>query len=291
VLKLESPQAIDELSRLVEPETMRRLAARVFDDAVSDSMVRTGDGIMQFSPDRFARIMGLNRADTAKRAALDKLLESSGSPLRMTDMDDILRAARAIEGAEIPNVSSFIARRATIGGIRSVINAAVPGMVLAGGGAAAGSTGIIASLALLMGSRGISRALSNPTTARALKDVIQDEARGVVISRSKWEAIIRGTIGAAQNAGDLTRDAATNLTGWADDVLDLMFREIEDYQGLGEGDDQGEFRPAPEDMTAIQDFASSHPDLGDVAGVMADLLESGEATDLEDAYQKARSGA
>ena len=197
VVKLDSPQAIDELARLVSPETMQRITATTIDDAVTLSQTKRG-----FNPDRLAKTLGLDNLNSPRAQSLAKMLEHSGNPLTIKELANFTEAARVISNLEIPNVSTFIARRATIGGVRALLSGLIPGLALSG--AVAWSAGSLAgAITFIGGSRLISAVMSNPTSARALKHVLDKEAT-TVVRRAAYLRALRFGIRSLSDSGEIT---------------------------------------------------------------------------------------
>lgn len=174
VTRLDSPTQIEELGRLVSKETMQRVAANVFDDALTKA--KFGG---QLDIDVFAKALGIEAGKvTSKKQSIETLLRLSGSPMTMKDLETIVAAGRAIASVEIPAVSAYVARKATLGGgIGAVLNVALP---VAGASAIGGSVrSLTGSLMAIVGFRGVSKALADPKTARSFKTVIDAEAKGV----------------------------------------------------------------------------------------------------------------
>ena len=139
----------------------------------------TGGDIGVFSIEKFAQRLGLNKVGGNRRKALGKMLELAGTDLKIKDLDDLVEVGRVLEGFEIPNVSSFIARRATIGGLGSIISAVVPGLAIVGGATWAGGT-LLGIAMFLGGGKLMSAIISNPNSARALSKILDKEATTIV---------------------------------------------------------------------------------------------------------------
>ena len=180
IIKLDSPQAMEELYRIVSPETFKSVTARIFQDAFDGALIHTGDKARQFDVDKFASYLGLDKTAPNRLLAVEKALELSGSPLKVSDLQEIVSAARVIANTEIPNVSTFIARQAGIGGLRTVIASVVPGLVVAGGTAAYGIGGLIGAATFIGGGRLVSSIMANPDSARSLLRVLDKEADRLV---------------------------------------------------------------------------------------------------------------
>lgn len=178
ILDLNSPQAIDELLRLAGQPTAQRLAATVVEQGLKRAMVQDGVGKFAFDVKRAQDFFGIGDKTSGRFKAMERLLNSSGSPLGMADLDRTFEVMRAISSFSVGNASDFIARRGTLGGTQAIIN----GILLTGGGtmgagAVAGPTGSFAAgLLMFLGARGFARAISNPHGARAWREVASKEA-------------------------------------------------------------------------------------------------------------------
>lgn len=202
VRDLESPQAIDELSRLVGAGTMRSIASRTVSDAFESAIRETPDGFIQLNPDALARQFGLTGRGS-KDKAMERLLRNS--PVRMQDIKTIVEASRKIADAPIPSASTFVARRAVLGGARSAGRALVPTTLLGKGAA-----GALGGLLFFGGVRGLTSALSNPVSARSLGTVLSEEAN-LVARRANFLRLSRAGLNAMQEAGEITKDQANEL--------------------------------------------------------------------------------
>ena len=112
---------------------------------------------MVFDPSKFERALGLNT--TQGREILEKMLQ--GSKLNIQKIDDFFAIAKNHVGLNIPDVSSFVARRATLGGVRSLVGTGTMGLSV--------MTNPVASLGAIYISRRGSSFLSNP---KQLDDVM-----------------------------------------------------------------------------------------------------------------------
>ena len=226
IVKLDSPQAIEELSRIVSTETMQRIAATTIDDAIL-SAGKKG----RFNADTFARRLGLDNLQSPRAKSLAKMLEHSDNPLTVQELADFTEAARVISDLEIPNVSTFIARRATIGGIRAIATGIVPGLALSGGAAAAWSIGGLAGAASFIGgTRLISAIISNPASARALKQVLDVEAK-TVVRRNAYLRALRIGINTMVENGDVTDQQKANMEKAATLFMLEMNEQIKELTG------------------------------------------------------------
>ena len=224
VVKMDSPQSIDELAKLVTPETFQRIAAKVFDDAVFTAMKSEGGGAARFDVDTFARQLGLSGTKN-QRQSVEAMLARSGG-ITIKELDDLVAAGRAIASVEIPNVSTFIARRATIGGLSSILSSVVPGLAVAGGATYAGGS-VLGMLTLVGGSRLVSSVISNPLNARFLRNVLDKEAT-TVVRREATVQLLRSGILAMGQAGEITLDEASKMQDVANQTIEAFDRQLRD---------------------------------------------------------------
>ena len=176
VLRGGNARTVEELSRFVSHDTMRRLTSAAFSDALERSFTVTGENVRSFDVEQFSRLMGLNAPGSDLFQQTERLLQASGG-MNMQQLQDLVEIGHRASRAEIPDVSAFIARRATFDGIRGAIKTAIP---FAGVTAATYSTGAWGFIAAVGGGRLLSTIISNPRSARALRNVFDEEARSVV---------------------------------------------------------------------------------------------------------------
>ena len=204
VINLESPQAIKELFRLMPPEMEKRIVAKIFADAISDSMKHIDEFTTEFSPSTIAKRLGLDSPVSNRRLAIKTMLEETGSKITMTELDELFKHANKIAGLEIMDVSTFIMRATMFGSIRGTMNAMIPGLTLAGasGGliARTGST-LIGMMGFLLGGKGISAMLANEATLQPLKLVL-DKETSQVIRRKAWLQVGRLTLNMFKVGGE-----------------------------------------------------------------------------------------
>ncbi|MFN4261957.1 MAG: hypothetical protein ACK4RK_21970 [Gemmataceae bacterium] len=221
VLDLDSPQSIDELRRIVSPDTFKNIAAQAVDNAVQASYVRTGPEAGQLNVATLSKHLGVDNPNSPKAKAFKRLLKESGSPLQFDDFATLIRAGEAISSAEIPNVSTFIARRATLGGLQGLINGVVPGMVLAGGASAVGTYGgsLVGAAVFIGGGRMLAAMLSDPLAARHVATVLDKEATRLVKRKA--------ALGALRIGINALREGAEEAMEESDAAVSLGAQEIE----------------------------------------------------------------
>lgn len=215
VMRGEAPSAVDELARMVPSETMKRLAASVVSRRTEQAVEHVGDNV-SFNVDKFAKQMGLGAKNSPRYLQTKRLLEKAGG-LSIEEVEKLSDISKAVSSVEIPDVSTFVSRRATMGGLRSATNALIPGLAVAGGSAAGQKSFAqiaLGGLAFVGGGRLISSALANPDSARALRYVLQPETSRVGRKAAKW-MLFRGAIWGMMEAGEISIEQVRELEGVA----------------------------------------------------------------------------
>lgn len=226
VIDLQSPQMIGELSRIVSPETMGRIAGNVIHEAVEKSSVRN-----VFDPDRFASALGLDSPTNPLRASVDELLKRSGSDLTTHDFEKIVQIARVVGEAEIPDISTFIARRVTLGGLKAGVGAILPATaIVAGGSRGFGMQTLIGIAGVIGGGKLVAGLLSNPNNARFLKEVLSEEATDAA-SRKAWLGAMRGATQWLIDEEMVSEREASDLERWTNLAVVELSEQLEQLKG------------------------------------------------------------
>ena len=155
-----TPQVLTDLESLVGKKAYKKFTRSFFEKSYQGSLVSSKEGSINglvFDPSKFERALGLNT--TQGREILEKMLQ--GSKLNIQKIDDFFAIAKNHVGLNIPDVSSFVARRATLGGVRSLVGTGTMGLSV--------MTNPVASLGAIYISRRGSSFLSNP---KQLDDVM-----------------------------------------------------------------------------------------------------------------------
>ena len=229
VVKLDSPEAMAELGKLVSPETFQSIAARVIQDAFEDSLSRSADDMVVFNPNVFGKRLGLETAGeipvAGRRQAVEAMLKESGSPLKVADLDEINRVAQRMSALDLPDVNAFIARRGTMGGLKAILTGVVPGIAIAGG--ASYGLGPVVGMGLVIGGgKFVSRMLSQPLSARALSRVMDKEVSNVIRRQATIDSL-RLTVSEMQREGDIDIAEASKLNWLVNEVTKMYDRQIE----------------------------------------------------------------
>jgi len=175
VFNSQSPQALQNLRKVVGPKPFRQAVRKHFDSAIEKSIIEpASEGAPSiFDPIKLEAQLGL--ATLEGRQALEEMLKNS--PLKLKDLEDLNRVSKAIGSVEIPDVSTFLTRRAGIAGAKGVTGAfaATQGVISPGG------------VALMVAARSSARVLSDPAKLKsltvALDSTIDDKLRRSAILR------------------------------------------------------------------------------------------------------------
>ena len=230
IMRIGDPNAVDQLANLVTKETFQRVTASVLDAKIASAFDFAPDGSkvlnLNLTGDsaNFAHAMGLDKPGSPLYQTMSKMLDRAGG-LSMKEVEDLTKLTAAVASVEIPNVSTFLARRAGIGGINAAVKALIPGAVAgaSSGGVAAGVmgtgmsvTGLVAGLTFVGGNRLIAKMISNPASAQALRRVMGKESKDMVyrayvakVGRMVIWADMQDRINAAADDGGIYNRNAT----------------------------------------------------------------------------------
>jgi hypothetical protein len=129
----------------------------------------------------------------------------------METVEQVLKIAERFKTVPVPDASTFIARKGVIGGLGGAIRGMIPGSALAAGSGFAG--GLVGTLIMLGGARGISLMLADPLAARSLRSVL-DPTIKTAVKRANFiragRAVVNGLVaGGELEKGDI--DAAMEM--------------------------------------------------------------------------------
>lgn len=244
IMETDSPQVLEELSHLVDKSTFKKLASTVLADRVDLAKNKpSADGTrMLFDVDDFRASMGMDRPTTNKYKQTEKLLELSGG-LTMGEVDKLVEIADAVASVEIPSVSAFISRRASIGGWRGLVRGLLPGAAMAGAGGAGaaagigsgiGMSGVIAGATAILGARGLSKMMSDPMSARLIKSSLSSHVSDIQ-RVNFWLRATRLTIGAMRADGEMSTAEANEISPFVDAYFDELKTFIKKSESTGGG--------------------------------------------------------
>ena len=182
VFNSKSPQAVHDLRRVVGARQMgkatRKFLQESFNAAGGD---RVADDLSAFNPDKFAEVIGIGTREG--KQALSAMLHGTG--VKVADLEAFVDVARKSGSIVIPDTSTFIQRRVTIGGIRNLL-----------GGVALGAVGLQNPVGAVVGvllTRKGAKILSSPSMlrslSRAMDDTVPDMQRRALVLRVAREAL------------------------------------------------------------------------------------------------------
>ena len=187
VVKTGSPQSLDDLRTLIGNENFAKVSRRVIDNAFKKASVR-GDQFrgLLFNPVILEEELGLAGRNSSE------ILENitKGTKLNPQKLKDLVQVSQYHANLDIPDVSSFVARRATLGGARSILGGAVMG--------AGVLSSPVASIPLIYATNRTSAFLANPKNldlAITALDITAPRQLKYIAS----EKLLRGLIGSSQN--------------------------------------------------------------------------------------------
>ena len=114
-----SPQLLDDLRNLVGKNQFDKFVRARIQQGFDKSLVLSKEGGVNgliFDPFKFEDAIGLNTS--SGRDLIKSMLK--GSKLNIQKLDDFFAIAKNHAGLQIPDVSNFVARRATLGGTKSL---------------------------------------------------------------------------------------------------------------------------------------------------------------------------
>jgi len=114
-----SPQLLDDLRNLVGKNQFDKFVRSRIQQGFDKSLVLSKEGGVNgliFDPFKFEDAIGLNTS--SGRDLIKSMLK--GSKLDIRKLDDFFAIAKNHAGLQIPDVSNFVARRATLGGTKSL---------------------------------------------------------------------------------------------------------------------------------------------------------------------------
>ena len=170
-----SPRAMVDLRKVVGDREFNRAVRAHIDDVFVQAIERAGVNDAILNTDTLRRGLGIFNRKSSEFAAMAVALKRTG--INVGDLDRLVRVVENAAEQGGVDVSTFIARRATLGGFKSVTRALVPGASFtgAGTGAAAGAaigSGKIATataaVGIMVGLRRLGRAITDPATMRSL---------------------------------------------------------------------------------------------------------------------------
>ena len=217
IMDLEVPATIDELGRLVGRHVMSDVGAVAMEDVLrksADDLMATGG--KAYNLGRIRKAMGLDSKTSSRYQTFEKILSRSGG-LNIKEVGKILDGAERFLSTEIPNVSTFIARRAQIGGMRGAVRAFSPRVT--GSGVLGHALGVLLTIG---GGNMVARMMTDPMAAQSLRRVASK-----TVARSQQKATVvrltRQAIDYAVNHERIDVEMGNELREWLnEDVVGML---------------------------------------------------------------------
>ena len=139
ILNLNSPQSLKDLEKLIGPKLFKITAKNWLDDVwkgASQSRLNLpakDANVLTYDPTKIATVLGITgKNQKAREESVKYLAKQAG--VNYYRLKDFLKVSRNYDGVNIPDVSTFIQRRALLGGIKSLTTIAGIGSIFTGGG-------------------------------------------------------------------------------------------------------------------------------------------------------------
>jgi len=182
VLKIGSPQSLQQLKGLVGDKVYKTSVRSLMDDAFSKAQKTASTDVdLNFNVNTLKEELGFIGKKSENFEGLKELLE--GTDVSFQQFSDFLTVAQAHTDTFVPNLSQFLARRVGIGGARSLAS-------VGGVGAAAGGmmTAPFATLGIMYTSRMGSKLIANPKNLELANTLLDFRSPRML----KWQGAMRG---------------------------------------------------------------------------------------------------
>ena len=184
-----SPRAVKDLRALVGKDVFRKAYRRHL-ESVFDAAVDIDDKVGRASLNlhRLESSLGLFRKGGLEREATREALRGTGQTVE--NLERWVDLARVVSRSNSVDVSQFVARRATLGGVKSAFRSFVPGAPSGGEG---GIVEMVQSApqvaALLVSARNFGRFLTNPEALRLVSHAMAEETAPTTARAMLWRAV------------------------------------------------------------------------------------------------------
>lgn len=222
LLKSGNVSELDELQKLVDPGTFRKLAAYSVHRQVEAAYTNGGKHL---DLQELSSRLGIDKPKSAKFQYMKKMLEMTGG--NMEDVQKLVEVGEAIGQIDAPNAATFVMRRGVIGGARSIVRTVVPA---AGAGAVAGGAGLtnalIGGLLFIGGSRMVGKIVTDPRLARPLHKVLDKEV-GPLVKKGAILQIGRIFANEMSNDGEFTMSESLKWRRNYEETMGEIIKEVE----------------------------------------------------------------
>jgi hypothetical protein len=227
LMKDYDPRSLDRLEQLMTPESFKGLAAAKLDNTFSNFGKMDANGHRFLDLQGLKKELGIGNPDSARYKYFSSMLQKSGG-LTMDQLDTFLKVGERIGSVEAPNASTFIARRATMGGLHAIATAFLPmasGPAMGSGGGAIGA--LIGGLVTIGGPRFVGHMLTDPLAARYLTQVMKPEVSKIARKKA-FLGLVHLTIDGMMEAGYYTADEGMNLYHSLEDYHKVVDKKLEE---------------------------------------------------------------
>lgn len=205
VFDAENPSAIKEL-RAMAGDMPFRMAVVSHLDKVFEKNLTPGKG--KLNVQGFFSELGLDNPKSVRYAALEEMLSSTG--VKVQTVKDLAEAVSRVVDTYPGEVNTFIARRATMGGMAGITNALLPTSAYAGSVGGAGAK-FIGPLVGAMAIRNFSYIATRPGLIKAANTALDDTAG--YAARRAATAVLAHALDVGGKIDSLVQDATQNLGG------------------------------------------------------------------------------
>jgi len=153
VIKLDSPQAVRDLQKLIPKDTFKNVAQSVVNKAFDSAKIIDAKGkpLLNYDVNKITNSLGITGKSKEKLNGIKEIFKATN--VDFNKFQDFIKLASRYQGNEFANPSTFVARRAILGGVRSI-----PGVAIAAGAV----VNLPATAALVIAGRLGSKLLANP---------------------------------------------------------------------------------------------------------------------------------
>ena len=213
--RLETKTSVENMSKMMGPEKFKDAVRLRIADAFQNSFEgapgfmrsakdRTDDFFgqladMKFNVNSFKSNLGLDQImkfDANKLVAMDEALKRAGLGIGVEDLKKFADASEQFFNNKNFNLSTYLARRTQLGGIKSTLRAISGGFLFPGGAAAgaaavSGSVGLINAVTFLVLGKYATKIFSNPFSITPIRDAITTQATNLKGIRKNYLELAR----------------------------------------------------------------------------------------------------
>lgn len=213
--RLETKTSVENMYKLMGPEKFKDAVRLRIADAFQKSFEgapgfmrsakdQTDDFFgtlqdMRFNVNSFKGNLGLDQImkfDANKLVAMDEALKKAGLGIGVEDLKNFADASQAFFNNKNFNLSTYLARRTQLGGIKSTLRAISGGFLFPGGAAAgaaavSGSVGLLNAVTFLVLGKYATKIFSNPFSITPIKDAISTQATNIKGIRKNYLELAR----------------------------------------------------------------------------------------------------